>query len=417
MTDSVEAPPGLRLFEGYGVEIEYMIVDQESLAVLPIADRVLIGPAGAIENEVEHGDISWSNELVLHVVELKTTAPAPSLQGLAPLFHGNVLQIDALLAQHSARLLPTAMHPWMDPLTETKLWPHDSQEIYATFNRIFDCRGHGWSNLQSVHLNLPFTGDDEFGRLHAAIRLLLPILPALAASSPIFEGKVADARDARLVHYRRNCARLPIVTGRVIPEAVFDRSSYEQQILEPIAVAVAPFDSDEELEAEWVNARGAIARFVRDSIEIRVVDVQEHPSADLGIAQLAVFLLQELTEGKTINDAAQRAFSVEELEAIFTRCALQAGAAQLGSADYCAALGLPDRVLTAGEAWARILERAMQAGAIGSDEARALAVILEQGSLADRIVSATGPTPSHADLERVYRGLAQCLRAGLSFEP
>ena len=36
-------------------------------------------------------------------------------------------------------------------------------------------------------LNLPFSSDEEFGRLHAAIRLLLPLLPALAASSPLVE--------------------------------------------------------------------------------------------------------------------------------------------------------------------------------------------------------------------------------------
>ena len=83
-----------------------------------------------------------------------------------------------------AILLPTAMHPWMDPHTETLLWPHGNRDIYHTYNRIFNCQGHGWSNLQSVHVNLAFKGDEEFGRLHGAIRLLLPLLPALAITSP-----------------------------------------------------------------------------------------------------------------------------------------------------------------------------------------------------------------------------------------
>ena len=88
------------------------------------------------------------------------------------------------LATRDARLLPTGMHPWMDPSAETSLWPGEGAAIYATFDRLFDCRRHGWANLQSMHVNLPFDGDDEFARLHAAVRVLLPLIPALAASSP-----------------------------------------------------------------------------------------------------------------------------------------------------------------------------------------------------------------------------------------
>ena len=69
--------------------------------------------------------------------------------------------------------------------------------MYEAYDRIFDCRGHGWANLQAVHLNLPFSGDEEFGRLHAAIRLVLPIMPAdrimasgLATSLPARAGAV-----------------------------------------------------------------------------------------------------------------------------------------------------------------------------------------------------------------------------------
>jgi gamma-glutamyl:cysteine ligase YbdK (ATP-grasp superfamily) len=110
----------------------------------------------------------------------------------------------------------------MDPLRETKLWPHQNNEIYQAFDRIFDCRGHGWSNLQSCHINFPFETEEEFGRLHAAIRLVLPLLPALAASSPYKEGVRGEDLDTRLATYRTNCARVPLVTGNVIPEQVFN---------------------------------------------------------------------------------------------------------------------------------------------------------------------------------------------------
>jgi len=187
-----------RLFERFGVELEYMIVDADTLDVLPIADRLIHAVGPARKNEVRHGAVRSSNELVLHVIEMKTDGPAPALAGLAPLFQEEVRALDVLLRDHEARLLPAAMHPWMDPHRETRLWPHGDKTIYETFDRIFDCRGHGWSNLQSTHLNLPFRGDGEFNRLHTAVRLLLPLLPALAASSPYADGRRAPCLDMRL---------------------------------------------------------------------------------------------------------------------------------------------------------------------------------------------------------------------------
>ena len=78
---STESP--LHLFEAFGVEIEYMIVDARTLDVRPITDRVLQAVAGEIVSDVEMGEITWSNELTAHVIELKTTDPARSLGSAA----------------------------------------------------------------------------------------------------------------------------------------------------------------------------------------------------------------------------------------------------------------------------------------------------------------------------------------------
>lgn len=207
----------LRLFEGYGVELEYMIVGRSTLNVKPVADALMQAVAGEIVSEVEFGDIAWNNELVAHVIELKTNGPAAGLSGLAHKFHDHVTRINELLEPLEACLMPTAMHPWMNPFTDTRIWDHEYSAVYEAFNRIFDCRGHGWSNLQSTHLNLPFRGDDEFGRLHAAIRALLPLMPVLSASSPVMDARVTGLLDNRLHVYRSNAAKIPLVTGRVIP--------------------------------------------------------------------------------------------------------------------------------------------------------------------------------------------------------
>jgi glutamate---cysteine ligase / carboxylate-amine ligase len=215
----------LGLFEGFGIEMEFMIVDRESLVVRPIADLLLrdADGGGAWVEDVERGPIAWSNEIVGHLVELKTNGPASQLAGLDAAFHADVSAANELLAKHGAMLLGTAAHPLMDPATETRLWAHGGGEIYAAYDRIFGCSGHGWSNLQSTHLNLPFADDEEFGRLHAAIRLVLPLIPALAASSPFLDGRFTGYLDARLETYRHNQARIPSLTGRSSPSACLPR--------------------------------------------------------------------------------------------------------------------------------------------------------------------------------------------------
>jgi len=197
------------LFEGLGVELEYMIVDRETLSVLPVSDELLLRVAGEYIDEVEQGPLCWSNEMALHVVELKTNGPVSALAGLAGAFSGHVGKINTLLSPLGGMLMPTGMHPLMDPAREAQFWPHQNRVIYETYHRIFDCRRHGWANLQSIHLNLSFHGDREFARLHAAVRFLIPVLPAIAASSPVVEGKVTGLLDNRLEAYRGNQQRVP----------------------------------------------------------------------------------------------------------------------------------------------------------------------------------------------------------------
>jgi hypothetical protein len=62
----------LSLFEGYGIEIEWIIVDAATLDVLPIADELLRDAAGgeAWVEDAPAGEVSWSNELVAHVMEV-----------------------------------------------------------------------------------------------------------------------------------------------------------------------------------------------------------------------------------------------------------------------------------------------------------------------------------------------------------
>lgn len=401
------------LFERFGVELEYMLVARDDLRVMPVCDRLLHAIAGAPVADVDLGPLSWSNELALHVVEFKTNGPAQTLSGLGAIFQEHVRRANAALAPLDAQLMPTAMHPWMNPLTETRLWPHECDSVYRAFDRIFDCRGHGWANLQSAHLNLPFCGEAQFGRLHAAIRVLLPLLPALAASSPICDGRPAGFADARLTHYQNNCRRIPLVTGRVIPEPVFTPTAYAREILTPMYQAIAPLDPAGTLQHEWLNARGAIPRFERRAIEIRVLDVQEHPAADAAILALVVAVLKALVDERWRDLAAQQTWQVAPLAAIFDDAIRSGDEALIANRAYLELFGLDADRCRAGELWAHL--RAATLDDEPPDVAAALDLILERGVLARRIMIAVGPEVRAEALAEVYDELCRCLLEGRGF--
>lgn len=399
----------LRLFEGYGIELEYMLVDAASLDVAPSADWLLERAAGHRTDEHVDGPIAWNNELALHVIELKLAAPSPTFDGLARHFEHAISKASQLLDERGLRLMGGAMHPWMDPLREMRLWPHDNAEIYSAFDRIFSCKGHGWANLQSMHLNLPFADDAEFGRLHAAIRFLLPLLPGLTASSPVMDGRLTGTADNRLAVYRGNCARLPSITGHVVPEAVFSMGDYHERILEPIYTDLLPHDPQRVLAEEWVNARGAIARFERMAIEIRVLDVQESPAMDLAFARLIVATLRSLCEEASATLKSLQAWDTRVLARYFDAATAQAEATEVHDAAYLAALGHGASHARIDQVWGRIAERAAAAGVLARADEVAIEHYLREGSLATRIATALPAEPKRAELHRVYSALCDCL--------
>lgn len=405
------------LFEAFGVEIEMMIVARDaSLAVRPIADALLAAAEGGeVRGEHESGPITWSNELALHVIELKTTGPARALAPLSAAFAASVREIDSLLEPLGARLLPSGMHPFMEPDREMRLWPHDYGDVYSAFDRIFSCRGHGWANLQSVHLNLPFRGDREFERLHAAIRHVLPLLPALAASSPFREGRATGFRDTRLETYRTNARRVPSVAGLVVPEVVRSRAEYESAILGRIYSDLEPLDPDGVLRHEWVNSRGAIARFDRDTIEVRVLDSQEGPSADVAVVAAVVAVVRALAEEAWASIEDLSSFETERLAATLLAAVKEGEDAILRDRAYLESLGLRTASARAGEIWESLVERTLAREGNSDAFLTPLRRVFAQGTLATRLLRYAGSGERDA-IAAAFEELARCLREDRGFD-
>lgn len=397
----------LQAFSAFGIELEYMLVDKTRLDVQPIADIVL-----AQLSEEEPSLVRCSNELVLHVLEMKNPEPGP-LSALPVAFQAQVQHLNARLASLDACLMPTAMHPWMDPTLETALWPHDEQAIYSTYHTLFDCNRHSWANVQSMHVNLPFADDEQFEKLFAAVRILLPILPAIAASSPIADGKLTGYLDYRMHVYRDQSPSQPCIVGDIIPELVKTPAEYESQILAPIYQDIAPLDPQQNLRFEWLNARGAIARFDRNAIEIRVMDVQECPQADIALAALVVDAVHALYQEQFCSLASQQSLSAAKLSDLLTLCSRDGEAAYLDDSSYLAAWAYPGLNCLAKELWLHI-GKILQA----HDSPHAglwkqhLQYVLKHGSLARRILRHTGENPDASSLHQTYKALTQKLETG-----
>jgi len=413
----------LGLFEGYGIEIESVVVDRASLDVRPVVDELLREATGGAEWVEDHDDgpIGWSNELVSHVVELKTNGPVPGFAGVGERFHASQRRAAALLAERwGARLLPTGMHPWMDPARETRLWPHEHGPVYRAYDRLFDCRRHGWANLQSVHLNLSFASEEDFARLMAAIRMVLPLVPALAASSPVVEGRVTGLLDNRLEVYRTNSDRVQTMTGDVIPEPVYGFEEYRERVLMPIDAELAARGADEALRGghEWTNARGAIARFDRMAIEVRLIDAQECAASDLAVAAAVSGLVRGLVEERWCAHVRQRDWPSAPLVELLVDGIRRGPEAEVADADYARAFGL-EGPTTMGA----LLRRAVEASFAGPPELEEAArVVLAEGTLAERILAALDAPPAGTAVERprladVWGRLSDCLEGGRPFRP
>lgn len=403
------------LFDVLGLELEYMIVDKETLNVKAVADKVLVDDNGNLQDDLEfEGDnIGWSNELATHVLEFKVNKPVPSTKGAANDFFKHIRIANKRLEKLGAILMPGAMHPFMNPDKDFVVWPHGSKEIYNKYNEIFECKGHGWSNLQSAHINFPFKNDAEFKKLHAALRVMIVLTSALSASSPYMEGKFTGILDNRMHVYKDNARKIPLMAGLVVPDAISSRQEYEEKILEPLYNQLEPHDPEGILRDEWANSRGCIARFDRGAIELRTISTQECPKADMAIVSLITAVVKSLCEEKWVSIDTLNAIPTESLHTILLEVIKTAENTVVSDTDFLAAFGITEKSVSAQEMW-RHLYAAVQPQ-IESEHTEALEHILTHGTLSSRLLKKYGTSATQDDFHALAKDLISCLDTNTLF--
>jgi hypothetical protein len=184
-----------------------------------------------------------------------------------------------------------------------------------------------------------------------------------------------------------------------------------------------PLDPEGTLRHEWVNGRGAIARFDRGTIEIRVVDPQECAAADLSVVRGVARVLQDLTERILEGDTRLGRLSTVRLADVLDKVVRDADHAIVDDGTLLEAMGLarPGRARRTVDIWIDLIERSPAREWEGSQPERdssgadPLTIILEKGSLARRILSRTGEDPDRPRLLEVFSALADSLRENRVF--
>lgn len=250
--------------------------------------------------------------------------------------------------------------------------------------------------------------------MYNATALVIPYLPALAASSPMFDEQLQEAVDNRMEWIFRHQAAIPETQGEILPEPIASISDYRRRILQPMYQAIEARPGARVLKRDFLNARGAVLKFARRALEIRVLDMQECVKVDVAIAVFVRSVLryyaQQVTAGRM--SMPPRRILLDDFHAT-TRC---------GSGARVVAPQFGDQLErdAAGKASARDALRALNRLALRTvrrDEAHYLELvgnIIEAGSLSERIRDRLAPFSRdtealHRETRSVYGELSDCL--------
>jgi hypothetical protein len=241
-----------------------------------------------VENEILFGDVKLGKELQKTVLEFIPRRPGNDLAPLEhQLCHG--IQKFTTIFHDTYRLLGLGMHPTLT-LDKTAVWDYDEGEYYDVYDRLFNIRQHGWLNIQALQINLSYTGERDMIDLYNRIRVLLPYLVAVTASSPVVEGRLTGNADNRLIFYQENQKEIPKICNRIIPEQIEDLAGYhamQEEIFSELRARGAGI-----LCEEWVNSSGIIVRFSRKCLEIKALDEQECVHSDMAVCAFVRALLR-----------------------------------------------------------------------------------------------------------------------------
>jgi carboxylate-amine ligase len=293
------------LFSVLGLEIEYNLVNKKNLThpvfceMQPLLNRSL--EMACNYKMVSDESLEFRR---FDLIELYLNQPASSFKGLDEIVHKNILELLRELTAYDATLLPGGIYP------------------------------------QHLHVRIPFKKEEDFFNLHSSLRILLPIIPALAQAT------------------------------------FFDRIEYNPEDFIPEVL------SQRKISANL--CRSLIPDFQKGTLEIRLIDTQECPKADLAIAEALFLTAQLLTLAKWNTLKFYESLKTVALREIFKSCTQRGDVAIIDHLPYLRCFGFNKPVL-AKELWQKIFDEHLKDKMHYTEQ---LYEILRRGTLSNRLMKA-----------------------------
>ncbi len=162
------------------------------------------------------------------------------------------------------------------------------------------------------------------------------------------------------------------------------------------------------MDPHFLNSRGAIARFDRGAIEIRVTDLQECPDADIAIASLITETLKSFVNEKYSKFKEQSLLSEDRLYDIFCKVIRDGEKTLIDDKEYLNLIGIKEKKVPAHEIWKQLFNEVR--ASMQSEENDKIGYILDEGTLSTRIIKKLNMEPAHERIISVYKELADCLK-------
>ncbi len=249
-----------------GVEEELMLVDPETGRVTGVSAKALRAREEAeSRGELPEDDAPVEQELFLQQIETASSPRVAASDLLSDLVSGRRAVGEAARAAGAAAVaVPTPVLPAVDPTLTPKPRYHRMMEEYGELTR--------QALVCGMHVHVDVAGQDEAVRVMDGIRPWLPLLLAISANSPYWEG-----RDTRFASWRSQLwSRWPS-SGPAEPYE--DAGAYRQTLEKMIEWGAAMDDG-----TLYLDARASASY---PTVEIRVADVCTDPEDAVLVAALA----------------------------------------------------------------------------------------------------------------------------------
>ena len=124
----------------------------------------------------------------LHVMEIKANQPFKSPIEFEETMQNAVTTLNEIVQKHGAMLLGTGMHPLLK-LKDTAIWPHYHKKIYQRIRQNLQPKPAWMAKHPKLPPKPPYQKEADAIQIHNQLANFCAYLPAIAASSPIYEGK------------------------------------------------------------------------------------------------------------------------------------------------------------------------------------------------------------------------------------